>query len=203
MARDYKDRGTYAKRRTAKDNQKSNLRWILVGIVIAAFAVFLGYLKYSSIEEAKTLAETTSTPTKNAAISKKPVAEDKPKGPKFDFYEILPKGEIIVDEHEIKARITEERNGTTRSAHYILQAGSFENYSDAEKLKTDLARTGVPSKIQKARIGDAIMHRVILGPYAQVTSIETIQAKLRKQKINAMVTELEKQNTGKSNAAKR
>lgn len=54
----------------------------------------------------------------------------------------------------------------------ILQAGSFSNVQDAEKLKARLALLGVESSIQTAVIPDkGVWYRVRLGPYKSAEEI--------------------------------
>jgi cell division protein FtsN len=49
---------------------------------------------------------------------------------------------------------------------YFVQAGSFQNVGDAEKLKAKLAFSGFEAMIQTANIPDkGVWHRVRLGPY--------------------------------------
>lgn len=197
MARDYKDRGTYAKKRNAEKHDKKG-RWILIGLLIAGFAGFLSYLRLTKPVDKVTMETSTSAKTPPVKTApQKPSQAEKPasKGPKFDFYEILPQAEVIVPEHEIKTRLREELTGKTRSANYILQAGSFEDFKDADKLKADLALMGIASKIEKAKVGDVIWHRVKLGPYAQAASIETIKTQLKKRGIDVIITEISKPKT--------
>jgi cell division protein FtsN len=49
---------------------------------------------------------------------------------------------------------------------YFVQAGSFQNVGDAEKLKAKLAFSGLEASIQTANIPDkGVWYRVRLGPY--------------------------------------
>ena len=49
---------------------------------------------------------------------------------------------------------------------YMLQAGSYQRQSDAERLKAELALLGMSSQIQKVTIQDrGDFYRVRLGPY--------------------------------------
>ena len=49
---------------------------------------------------------------------------------------------------------------------YFLQAGSFSNADDAEKLKARLALLGIEASTQTATIPDkGVWHRVRMGPY--------------------------------------
>lgn len=55
---------------------------------------------------------------------------------------------------------------TVSKEMYYVQAGSFQNVSDAEKLKAKLAFSGFEASIQTATIPDkGVWHRVRLGPY--------------------------------------
>lgn len=60
---------------------------------------------------------------------------------------------------------------------YFVQAGSFQNVGDAEKLKAKLAFSGFEANIQAATIPDkGVWHRVRLGPYNGSEAGRTIAA---------------------------
>jgi cell division protein FtsN len=60
---------------------------------------------------------------------------------------------------------------------YFVQAGSFQNVADAEKLKAKLAFSGFEAIIQTATIPDkGVWHRVRLGPYPGSEAGKTIAA---------------------------
>jgi cell division protein FtsN len=60
---------------------------------------------------------------------------------------------------------------------YYLQAGSFQNEGDAEKLKAKLAFSGFEANIQTVDIPDkGVWHRVRLGPYNSSEASKTIAA---------------------------
>jgi cell division protein FtsN len=60
---------------------------------------------------------------------------------------------------------------------YYVQAGSFQNVGDAEKLKAKLAFSGFEANIQTANIPDkGEWHRVRLGPYSGSEAGKTIAA---------------------------
>lgn len=73
----------------------------------------------------------------------------------------------------------------TSKEMYYVQAGSFQNMEDAEKLKAKLAFTGYEASIQDATIPDkGVWHRVRLGPYNGSEAGKTI-ASLRQSGIIA------------------
>lgn len=60
---------------------------------------------------------------------------------------------------------------------YYVQAGSFQNVGDAEKLKAKLAFSGFEASIQTANIPDkGEWHRVRLGPYSNSEAGKTVAA---------------------------
>ncbi len=200
MARDYKDRGAYTGRRDVDRHPgKKTGRWILLGILVIGLGGFLVYVrmdKKTDKPDVEKVAVIQPAPIKAVPQKVTPVEKvEKPAppiGPKFDFYTILPQAEVIVPEHEIKTRIREELTGKTRATQYILQAGSFRDVKDAEKLKADLVVLGIVSKIEKAKVGEVIWHRVKLGPYEQLASVETIKTRLKKSNLDVMITEIPK-----------
>ena len=124
--------------------------------------------------------------------------------PQFDFYTILPDKDVVVPEHEILTRTREERantpatpvNSTIHAEEqpkstiaYMMQAGSFKNSIDAEKLRTNLASMGIESRIERAKVGDVIWHRIKMGPYTQMSSVSAIRTRLRQSGVDVIVTE--------------
>ena len=197
MARDYKPRtqekkswGNRSEYRHKSSSNASLWKWMLLTAVIILFAVGLVYLltmAFKKDEKAMTplvLEKTTEV---------KPESEVKlgPKIPQFDFYTILPDKEVIVPEYEIKTRAREERVGKAKETHYIMQAGSFKTFKEAEQLRLKLATMGIESKIDKGKLGDVNWYRVKMGPYTQTDSVNTIRARLRQNGIDILITEQE------------
>jgi len=68
-------------------------------------------------------------------------------------------------------------NAAVSKEMYYVQAGSFPNMNDAEKLKAKLAFSGFEATIQTANIpGKGEWHRVRLGPYNGSEAGKTIVA---------------------------
>ena len=84
----------------------------------------------------------------------------------------------------------EQLVGKAKNTHYVMQAGSFKTYKEAERLKIKLATMGLDSNIQKGMAGTQKWYRVNMGPYAQTDSINTIRARLRQNGIDAIITEV-------------
>jgi SPOR domain len=127
---------------------------------------------------------------KIAAANKPPRQDSIPVEPHFDFYTILPSVEVVIPDHEIKTRIREEKIGAgDKNLKYIMQAGSFRDSPDAEKLKAKLTAIGIESRVEKAQVGEVIWYRVKVGPYSGMTSVMAIKSQLRDNGVDAVVLE--------------
>jgi cell division protein FtsN len=206
MARDYKHRAQNPDSNRRRNNQDSNpvgvLKWMLITALIIGFVVFLVYLKspgyqQSAVSQAGQIQQTTPEAKlikgeeAQKASAEQAEKKQKPQAPQFDFYTILPKKEMIVPEHEIKTRTREERIGKNKKASYVIQAGSSQNFQDADQLKAKLALMGIESKIQKAKVESAIWYRVKIGPYSQMESVNTIMSRLQKNGMKPVITEVD------------
>jgi cell division protein FtsN len=127
--------------------------------------------------------------TRQSKEEQKPEVKSGPKMPQFDFYTILPEKEVVVPEYEIKTRAREERVGKAKETHYLMQAGSFKTFKEADRLRAKLALMGIESKVEKAKVGSVNWYRVKMGPYVQTDSVNTIRARLRQNGIDVIITE--------------
>jgi len=198
MARDYKYRvqDPRARRRPKQKDGMSVWRWMLITALIIGFVVFLFYI---SSKDAKPTApaqavnppvsESASAATPADKIKQKVEAPPEPQGPQFHFYQYLPKKEKVVPDHEIATRTREERVGKAKANQYILQAGSYQEAAEADRLRAKLALMGIESRIEKTKVGSVIWHRVVLGPYARMASVSVIRSRLRGSGIDVIVTE--------------
>jgi hypothetical protein len=133
--------------------------------------------------------------------------------PQFDFYTILPEKGVVVPDHEITARARDERinvnvppadvvsitdvpmsttaaPATKSTSTYIMQAGSFKDTSDAEKMRANLASMGIEARIERAKVGEVVWNRIKIGPYSQMSSVSSVRARLRQNGIDVIVTEI-------------
>ena len=203
MTRDYKPRvqerralgRAAAARRQLLDRNKSIglWKWMLITALIIASVVFAVYLstgpkqipQVSQTQAGKTGSEKIATLNEEG----KPDIKLEPKPPRFDFYTILPEKEVVVPEYEIKTRTREERVGKAKETHYMMQAGSFKTFNQAEQLRARLALMGIESKIQKAKVGNVNWYRIKMGPFSQTASVNSIRARLRQNGIDVIITE--------------
>lgn len=155
---------------------------ILVGILVGVGMVagVAWYLMKSPSPFAKKAQPAVVKPQPEPAKPATPATTDKSAAtqgdgkPRFEFYKVLtdkqnaPSVEPAKPSDKSKP-VEKTHPADNKIAIYepqILQAGSFSNASDAEKLKAKLALLGVEANVQSANIPDkGVWYRVRLGPY--------------------------------------
>jgi cell division protein FtsN len=125
---------------------------------------------------------TGSNPFKSSSIKPatvKPAAPATPEiAPSFDFYKVLPGGAHSE---------TPPTPGTAASTPlYYLQVGAFQNPTDADNLKAQLALLGVEATIQTRELGDkGVFHRVRVGPLRALDEVNRTRSFLTQNNIPA------------------
>jgi len=119
--------------------------------------------------------------------------------PKFDFYKILPGAEETVSEKELRERLRAAKSqppGQQDASKdvYFIQAGSFQNPSDADNQKARLAILGFESSVEPANLPDkGTWYRVRLGPYKKVEEINKVRQQLAQNGIDASLVKMKEQ----------
>ena len=114
-------------------------------------------------------------------------------GMQFDFYDILPRFEVVLPETELEAR--PDVPDTTEPVledpgRYVLQAGSFRAEADAERMRASLALLGIESRIQRVTIDTDDYHRVRIGPTNDLDSLNGIRSRLWDAEIEVLLIKL-------------
>jgi len=134
-----------------------------------------------------------AVPAAQSAVAASGVADGKPR---FEFYKVLTdKQEAVVaaparpadkPQPANKPQPTDAKPQATAAEPYFLQAGSFSNADDAEKLKARLALLGMEAGIQTATIPDkGVWHRVRLGPYKNADEMNRARSLLKQNGVEA------------------
>lgn len=109
---------------------------------------------------------------------------------RFTFYGILTGSESPVTEQEVK-QATEQKtpvSGSDKppSENYFLQVGAFQTEPEADNMKAKLALLGLEAVVQTASIPDkGVLHRVRVGPLANLDEIDKARAELARNGFNA------------------
>jgi cell division protein FtsN len=120
-----------------------------------------------------------SSQPKPATAKPEAVAPATPEtAPSFDFYKVLP--------GDAPGEMPPMKGATASTPLYYLQAGAFQNPSDADNLKAQLALLGVEASIQTRALGDkGVFHRVRVGPFRGMDEINRTRALLTQNNIPA------------------
>ncbi|HEU4602742.1 MAG TPA: SPOR domain-containing protein [Steroidobacteraceae bacterium] len=182
MPRDYKN----TKRRSSASGM-SALATFIVGLALGlsvALAVYLYDRRPAAIKNASI----APIAKEEAASPKdKPAPASQQEETQFDFYDMLPKYEVVIPEKDGKVTPSAEAGPVEKPGAYILQAGSFRNQSDADRVRALLAMQGVESKIQKVTVDKDTWHRVRVGPITNLQKLEDTRSKLRAAGVDALM----------------
>lgn len=109
-----------------------------------------------------------------------------PAKPKLDFYTVLPEVETVLPERAARSR-PDPAPPAQKNVRYVLQAGSFARFEDADQLKARLALQGLQAQIQKVTIeGKGEYHRVRLGPYDKLEDLDAVNRRLSEMGIETL-----------------
>jgi cell division protein FtsN len=132
----------------------------------------------------------TASPTTKKKFRNEPPepaeASDEP-GKTYDFYDRLPKFEVVVPEKDKEVRPDIRSVPETRSGTYVLQAGSYRNFADADRVRAKLALQGIESKVQKVTVDSDTWHRIRIGPISKLDELNRMRQIMRKADVDVLV----------------
>jgi cell division protein FtsN len=105
----------------------------------------------------------------------------------YDFYDALPKFEMVVPEKDKDVRPDIKTVPETRKGTYVLQVGSYKNFTDADRVRAKLGLQGVDAKVQKVSIDNDTWHRIRIGPISNLDELNRLRAILHKADVDALV----------------
>lgn len=183
MTRDYKHQA-----RSRRKGGAPGWAWLLAGLGIGLFVALLVYL------EMRAPGSTTRGPAHTVPGPQAPRdtgktgAKTAPSEPRFDFYTILPEMEVVTPEHELGADAARSVPPVKQPGTYVLQAGSFRRFAEADRLKASLALLGIEADIQTVTInGGETWHRVRIGPFRDLAELNEVRARLKENNIKTIL----------------
>ena len=156
---------------------------LMLGLVVA-LGVFI-YDRRPTVSEP--VAAQQPAPVKRPETAAPAAAAAQRTDPQFDFYEMLPKFEVVIPEQNESTPVQTRGAVVQKPGVYMLQAGSFREGPDAERVRALIALQGVQSKIQRVTIDRDTWHRVRVGPITNLKELETTRSRLRKADLEALV----------------
>ena len=213
MSRNYKKIRNNSKRERAF--VAGNILSFLSGLSIGLLVAFIVFIRYQLVEP--DLTDDVTSPAKDSQVQ---TDEQQPEL-KFTFYDTLRNKKVNISEwvadekkkwegdDDKKIDETQERDERQESDEnqeqfaarqrdvkddvfgYVLQVGSFRDFSSADKIKAELALLGIFADIQRVMLnGQDVRHRVRLGPYKSIDEMKEISSRLEDNQIEFMLLEL-------------
>lgn len=184
----------------ARSNRRRNARtgtsrregpsqgWIVVvaGIAVVAAGVFaFDYVRDK-------LGGAAGPPAAQSAPARKPVPPPKkpstaPPEKDYGFYDMLPNSEVPVPDDSGAARPDKKPAPVEMPGTYVLHAGAFSTYADADRMKARLALLGIKSSIQAVEVDGRTLQRVRIGPIEDLAELNRVRTRLRAAEIEVIV----------------
>ena len=166
--------------------------WMLFGLTIGlsvAFAIYVNGLSQRVSPELdaaaksgpQVLLDSNGEQKRERAVA----SEDEPPS-RFSFYNMLPNFEVIVPEQEPDVTKDTAPEAVVQPGSYVLQAGSFSRFEDADRRRAELALQGIESRVQRVSIDDRTYHRVRIGPLQDLNKLNMIRSRLRQANIDVL-----------------
>ena len=188
MAKRRKRRST----RTKKKDEYPGWAWGVWGLAIGLSVAAAIWVSDRRGQPIQTIAASEHASPGNALDDNGETAtpDVEPKKRRFDFYTILPSFEVVIPEEDPEVVQDTAPKAIEAPGTYVLQAGSFTAYEDADRRRAQLALHGMNSGIQKVSIDENTYHRVRIGPTQDLDELNMQRSRLRAAKIDVLIIRL-------------
>ena len=105
----------------------------------------------------------------------------------YDFYSMLPNFEVVVPEKEHPVKQDMPAAKIEKPGSYVLQAGSYRNEGDADRVARQLTLQGIDAKVQRVALDADVWFRVRVGPISDLTALNKARRQLQAADVDALV----------------
>ncbi len=166
-------------------------RWREFGLGLAAGLCVAGFIYVADHRALEASPSERPVPQRTAvdeSSAERAVAAESagPAEGKYDFYQMLPKFEVVVPEKERGARVAPAAL-IDRPGVYFLQAGSYRDVAVADRIRAQLEKLGIEATVQRVAVDTDVWHRVRIGPIRDLTQLNRLRAQLRQSDLDALV----------------
>ncbi len=105
----------------------------------------------------------------------------------YDFYSMLPNFEVVVPEKERDVKRDLPTVKIEKPGSYVLQAGSYHNEGDADRVARQLTLQGVDAKVQRVALDADVWFRVRVGPINDLAQLNKVRRQLQSADVDALV----------------
>lgn len=169
--------------------------WLIVPAILIAFIYGLTQLSQVKTPAKATPIHTKPIESKTVKVEAKKAAPKKAEAKKkesFDFYQILQDSEV--DTSHVDAYQYEPRG--EQDFYYMLQAASFRNSKDADRMRAKLILAGmVDTSVQQTTSSKdgKPWYRVVIGPFNDRSKMNHIEDKLVDMRIESYSYKVKKE----------
>lgn len=179
------------KRRGREQSEYPGWIWMLFGLAIGlsvALAIYLNgrNARIPARPSAQPQAEVAAAATEAEKPAPTAAVRGEPPPQRFEFYDMLPNFEVIIPEQEADVSTDTTARAVVEPGTYVLQAGSFTEYADADRRRAQLALQGIESTIQRVTIDSKTYHRVRIGPIDDLDRLNVLRTRLRQADIDVL-----------------
>ena len=190
MPRDYAKKKTTTKGRNRRPNKRKSQTsvpvwlWLFTGVLAGAFAMFLLHLNGLTPSQQPAIAVSETT-----VVEAQPPADAPPEQelsePRLQFYQLLKESTVEVPEPDPTAIANQPINNT----QYVLQAGSFKNSSDANRMRAELILLNLTTTVEESLGSDnqQVWYRVMVGPFDSRSKMAKARSILVSNDINPLL----------------
>ncbi|MEL7312082.1 MAG: SPOR domain-containing protein [Pseudomonadota bacterium] len=159
------------------------------GLAIALTVWVYGLPELRRSTAAKPVPEQTAATEPRAPSSERRVKPLQVTGAEYDFYDLLPDQEVTVrtDSGRDNRPVATPTAPIEAPGAYIIQAGSFQNPDDADKMRATVALLGMRAQIQTVEVREQEFHRVIVGPLTELSRLNDYRDRLTREGIDIQV----------------
>jgi len=182
-ARDYKR----ASRRSPLD--LSRFRDLGIGLAVGVFLTSVVFIYKSDAQKSIEVDEPRPEPQSRTATpaDAEGNAANAESGDRYDFYDMLPNFEVVVPEKDREVKRDVRTARIERPGVYVLQAGSYRNVADAERVRAQLNLQGIQAKVQRVAVDNDEWHRVRVGPISDLNELNRVRKQLQAADVDGLV----------------
>ena len=180
-ARDYK-------KTTRRSLDFSRFREFGAGLLVGVVACSALFIYMADAKKASASPEEPRPEARRpAGAAEAEVAASAESSDSYDFYEMLPNFEVVVPEKDREVKRNLPAAATERPGVYVLQAGSYRNLPDAERVQQKLSRLGIDAKLQRVAVDNDVWHRVRIGPITDLNELNGLRKQLQAADVDGLV----------------
>jgi len=158
--------------------------WLITGALVGAFVMFLLHLNGLTPATPEPHAKTETTVVEAPAPAENGDPQQQVSAPRLQFYELLKESTVEVPEPD-PATIA---NTETEATQYILQAGSFKQSDDANRMRAELILLNLNASVEAATSENKqVWYRVMVGPFDNRSRMAKARSILVSHDINPLL----------------